>query len=130
MIKSFFAVLLSGVVIDYFWVAVLAKQFYIREFGNLVRRVNGEVAFNVPVAALTYVLIALGIAAFVVPRAASSLQAAGYGALFGFVAYGIYDLTNYATLQSWSWKFVAVDMAWGTILCAALGAIGYWVSAK
>lgn len=44
------------------------------------------------------------------------LQALLGGMLLGFLCYGTYEMTNYATLQDWSLQQVAVDLAWGTVL--------------
>lgn len=38
------------------------------------------------------------------------------GMLLGFLCYGTYEMTNYATLQDWSLRQVAVDLTWGTLL--------------
>jgi len=35
-----------------------------------------------------------------------------WGLVFGVITYGIYDLTNYATLDKWSLRYVVVDIAW------------------
>ena len=35
----------------------------------------------------------------------------------GVITYGIYDLTNYATLDKWSIRYVVVDIAWGGTIC-------------
>jgi hypothetical protein len=40
------------------------------------------------------------------------------------VTYGTYDLTNQATAKNWPRIVTVVDMAWGTVLAAAVGAIG------
>ncbi|MEZ5765563.1 MAG: DUF2177 family protein [Xanthobacteraceae bacterium] len=44
------------------------------------------------------------------------LQALVFGMALGFLCYGTYEMTNYATLQAWSLQQVAVDLAWGTVL--------------
>jgi uncharacterized membrane protein len=36
------------------------------------------------------------------------------------VAFGVYDLTNYATLDRWPLALTVVDMAWGACVCAAV----------
>lgn len=41
----------------------------------------------------------------------------GGGAL-GAMAYGTYELTNFATLRDWHWSMVVVDIAWGIVLTA------------
>ncbi|MCB1312810.1 MAG: DUF2177 family protein [Sedimentitalea sp.] len=38
------------------------------------------------------------------------------GVLLGLLAYGTYELTNYATLRDWSIEQVALDMIWGGLL--------------
>ena len=38
--------------------------------------------------------------------------------MFGFVAYGTYNLTNMATVKGWSPTVVFVDMIWGGSLTA------------
>ena len=45
------------------------------------------------------------------------------GALFGLAVYGVYNLTNVATLIGYSWTMVAVDTTWGTIWFGTLSAI-------
>jgi uncharacterized membrane protein len=44
-------------------------------------------------------------------------QAFGWGALFGLVTYGIYDLTNRAILEKWSLRMTIADILWGCVLC-------------
>jgi uncharacterized membrane protein len=70
------------------------------------------------VAILFYFIHAVGIVVFPVPLAASWLSAALYGALFGFVVYAAYDLTNLATLRGWPMAVSLVDLAWGAAVSA------------
>jgi uncharacterized membrane protein len=79
-------------------------------------------------AALVYVLIAVGIWFFAVEPAASWAEAAGRGALIGVIMYGLYDLTNYATLTRYPLAYAASDMAWGTFLGAATAAAAHYVT--
>ena len=44
------------------------------------------------------------------PPPDSPLSAARVGGLLGLVGYGIYDLTNYATLAQYSLRMTVVDM--------------------
>ena len=50
-----------------------------------------------------------------------------YGGFFGLVCYGIYDLTNLATLKGWPMKMVVYDIAWGTFVSAVTCFIMFWV---
>ncbi|MEM9107343.1 MAG: DUF2177 family protein [Pseudomonadota bacterium] len=49
-------------------------------------------------------------------------------ALFGAVAYGTYEFTNYATLKPWSWEMVAVDFTWGIVLTTISAMGGLYVT--
>ncbi len=46
------------------------------------------------------------------------------GALLGALAYGTYEFTNIATLEGWSWKMLATDLIWGTLLTGTSAAAG------
>lgn len=78
-------------------------------------------------AALVYLLIAVGIAVFAV--ASGPLEVAGRGALLGLVIYGVYDLTNHATLTGYPLSYALADIAWGTFLCGAVASATYWITA-
>lgn len=58
------------------------------------------------------------------PTAKTALNAA----LFGAVAYGTYEFTNFATLRAWSWQMVAIDLTWGTVLTTVAALGGLWVT--
>ncbi|KAG1653620.1 hypothetical protein FOA52_007626 [Chlamydomonas sp. UWO 241] len=69
--------------------------------------------------ALVYPLLLLGAWILVLRDEPSALK----GAVFGAVAYGVYNLTNMATLPGYSWALVAVDTLWGAAVFAAVTAI-------
>jgi uncharacterized membrane protein len=52
-------------------------------------------------------------------------RAAALGAFFGLLAYGTYDLSNFATLKGWPWQMTLVDMAWGAALSCGSALAGY-----
>jgi len=81
------------------------------------------------VAAAFYALYCAGIVYFaVLPGAAQGPWAVMRdGAILGFLAYGTYEATNYATLKGWDWTMVAVDVAWGTALTACAALVGWLV---
>jgi uncharacterized membrane protein len=121
--KHYLAALVPFLVIDLIWLGVVAKGFYRRELGDLIRQPVGKVA-----ALAFYLLYPLGLAIFVIPQALSSVgsgvvQAFTYGALFGMFAYGTYDLTNLATTRGFSTKLALVDWLWGTVLTGTVAAI-------
>ena len=67
-------------------------------------------------AAAVYALMIAAVWFFAVKPAADWVEAGGRGAALGFVMYGLYDLTNYATLTNYTLGFALQDMAWGTTL--------------
>ena len=81
-----------------------------------------------PVAVLFYLLFMVGIVVFAVAPALDKRQwrrAAGFGALFGFLAYAAYDLTNLATLKHFTVRLAAADMAWGAVVSALSASAAY-----
>ena len=123
MVLQIGAGLVTWLVLDYLWLGLLMNGFYKAQLGTLARRSGDSFAPLWTPAILLYVLVVIAIAVFVVPRAAGSLlHAAAFGAFFGLVAFGVYDLTNYATLDRWPLVLTVVDMAWGAFVCAAVTA--------
>ena len=56
-------------------------------------------------------------------EAMKSLVAAGYGALFGWILFGVYDFTNYSTLKNYPLIFAVVDTLWGGVAGATTATI-------
>jgi uncharacterized membrane protein len=70
-------------------------------------------------AAIFYLFYVAGVLWFVsLPalKESAPLQALIAGTVLGFLCYGTYEMTNYATLRDWSLQQVAIDLAWGTVL--------------
>lgn len=107
--------------VDFVWLSIMANDFY----RNRIPDVIGTQA-NYPAAIAFYLIFVAGIVIFAVSPALENgrwTTALVYGALFGFMAYATYDLTNQATLKQWSTMVTIVDMGWGTFasaLCATL----------
>lgn len=114
-------------VLDSLWLGLLMSSFYRTQLAPIARLANGGFAPLWTPALLVYLLLSLGTAVFVVPRASSPLAALAFGALFGLVSFGVYDLTNYATLAAWPRVVVLVDMAWGAFACGVAAAVTYTV---
>ena len=119
--SGFVATVVAMLVLDGLWLGLVARGFYRRHLGFLI---TDQV--NWAAAGAFYVLYAIGLTVFVVLPGidSGSVGAAVWrGALFGLVAYATYDLTNQATVRSWPTIVTAVDLGWGTLLSAAVGAI-------
>jgi uncharacterized membrane protein len=79
-------------------------------------------------AALVYILMVVATWIFAVQPAKTVVDAAGSGALLGFVMFGLYDLTNYSTLSRYTLSFTLTDMAWGTLLLMIASAAAFAAS--
>lgn len=74
-----------------------------------------------------YVLYLVGVMIFAVRPALAGddwRQAAPYGALFGFFCYATYDLTNLATIRTFTLQATFADLAWGTLITATAATAG------
>jgi uncharacterized membrane protein len=102
ILKPFLTGLVTLLALDLAWIGLVANQFYKRELAGLARMDGDNFAIRLGPALVLYPLMILGLQIFVLPRveAGQPLAAAMWGGLFGLVGYGIYDLTNYATLAS------------------------------
>jgi len=109
-------------VLDGLWLGLLMKNFNRDQLAPIVRLANGGIAPNWPAAVVVYALLGTGIALFVIPHASTVPLAAARGALFGLVVYGVYDFTNYSTLQQWPLVLALADVAWGAVASAACAA--------
>jgi uncharacterized membrane protein len=119
---AYVGTLVVMVVLDLLWLGVVAKPMYQQGIGHLMA--DQPV---VPVALLFYALFGLGLVVFAVLPAGPAPgwgKTVGMAALFGFMAYATYDLTNLATLKQWPLALSLVDMAWGTCVSAAAAAGG------
>ena len=110
--------------LDAIWLGFVAKDFYARSLGSLMRDPPDFMA-----AGAFYLFYVAGIVFFAAMPAESWKAALARGALLGLLAYGTYDMTNLATLKGWPWRMAAVDMAWGTAL-TALAALGGYLALK
>ena len=130
-IKTFLVYLITVpifFVIDLVWLGVIARGFYQKHLGYLMRPQINWVA-----AILFYLLFIIGIVLFAVKPSLelqSSMRALVYGALFGFFAYATYDLTNLATVRDWPVIVTVIDLIWGTVLCGAVAWGSYAISNK
>ena len=109
------------ILVDIVWIGMVANGFYKRELGSLARTTaDGNFDVRLWPAAILYTLVVIGLIVFVLPRVqqGSLWDAARYGALFGFIGYGVYDLTSYAVMNGFTLRMTIVDMIWGACICA------------
>lgn len=115
-------------VIDMIWLGVIAKGFYRKALEPLLTP-----NINWTAALIFYFLFLAGILIFALCPGMEK-RSLGYtvlmAALFGFIAYATYDLTNLATLRDWPLMLSIVDMLWGAFLSASTAAITYLIMSR
>ena len=126
ILKAFAATGATMFALDLLWLGVVAKGFYAKYMGTLLRP---DVKW-LP-AVLFYVLYVSAVVVFVVMPAAerrSIGRALGLGAFFGLAAYATYDLTSLALIRDFPLIVVVVDLAWGIVLTTVAASAGYAVA--
>jgi uncharacterized membrane protein len=127
-LKLYFIALPVFFVIDMVWLVLVAKNFYQKQIGFLMKpEVNWLAAI------IFYLLFIAGLVTFVISPAVekqSWVHALIFGSLFGLITYATYDLTNLATLKDWPLVVTIVDLIWGTVLAASISVITYFLANK
>jgi len=111
--------------IDALWLGLVAPKFYKAQIGHLMSKKPNFVA-----ALVFYLIFIVGVVYFVVNpavEAQSITKVLVAGALFGFMTYATYDLTNLATLKDWPITVTIVDLVWGTTLSTLIGLFTYLI---
>ncbi|HTQ33188.1 MAG TPA: DUF2177 family protein [Stellaceae bacterium] len=111
---------------DIVWLSATGSSLYRPLLGDLLLA-----KFRLAPAVAFYLIYLAGIIFFATsPAIASARWSAALvnGAIFGFVAYATYDLTNQATLRSWSTTITILDLCWGTFVTAVSATLGYLIA--
>ena len=114
--------------IDIVWLSQAVPYFYQPNIGDLLREDP-----IILIAALFYLIYPIGVNILIVIPALEGRfikKVFFNGFIFGFVAYGTYNLTNMATLTGWSIHVVLVDMLWGGILTASSATFAVYYTRK
>ena len=92
-------------------------------FRKVLSEVQGgaEVRINPVSAAACYVLLTCAVVYF------ANVSGLVTAAVAGLVAYGVYELTNHATLTAWPLWMVVVDTVWGGLIFLAGAAVALGV---
>lgn len=124
IIKQYLIALVVFFVIDIIWLGFISKDLYRKNLGHLMRS-----STNWPAAIIFYSFYIAGLIFFVVNPALeknSIIYALLSGALFGFITYATYDITNLATLKDWPLKITIIDIIWGTALNGLTASISFY----
>jgi uncharacterized membrane protein len=114
--------------IDMLWLGLIAKDFYAKQIGGLMKP-----DINWTAAIIFYLIFIAGLVVFVITPAViknSWTHAVLMGALFGFVCYATYDLTNLAVAKDWPLLVTIIDLIWGAVLAASVSIITFLIASK
>lgn len=108
--------------IDIVWLGLVARKVYKKYLGYImaekVRWIPALVFYVIFIAGLVYFVL-------IVPTSLTWYMALLNGAIFGFIAYATYDLTNLSTLKGWPLEITFIDLAWGTTLGALVSLLTF-----
>lgn len=124
-LKMYIIAFVIFLAIDALWLGLIAPKFYKNHIGHLMAERPNFIA-----AIIFYLLFIVGLVYFVVMpavEAGSISKVLLAGALFGFMTYATYDLTNLATLKDWPIIVTVVDLIWGTFLSTSISLLTYLV---
>jgi uncharacterized membrane protein len=121
---AYVIVLLVFGAVDATWLSTMGPVIYKPALGDILApslRAGPAIAF--------YAMYPVGVVVFaVLPalRAQTPMTAAALAALFGALAYGTYDLTNYATLRNWNLQITLLDIVYGAFASGVAATAAYY----
>jgi len=110
--------------IDATWLSTMGPMIYKPALGDILApslRVGPAIAF--------YAMYPVGVVVFAaLPalRTQTPIIGAALAALFGALAYGTYDLTNYATLRNWNLQITLLDIVYGAFASGIAATAAYY----
>lgn len=125
-VVAYVATLIVFFALDFVWLSIMGNSLYKPTLGDILLP-----KFSPAPALIFYVLYIVGVVIFAIAPAIQSgtwTTALLFGALFGFFAYGTYDMTNMSTLRNWTLQITVADMIWGTVLTGVSASAGYAIS--
>ena len=108
LFNTIFFIALSVLILDGIYLSSLSNYF-----SKVFKEIQGtKMEFRIPSAVLCYVFIIFSIYYFGFVLNIGLLNMF----ILGVIIYGIYELTNHATIKNWPLFMVIVDTLWGGIL--------------
>lgn len=124
-IKSSLVTFIVFIILEIFWLIILAKDLYAKELGYIMKNKPSLLP-----AAVFGLLFVGGLVFFVVNPAIDQNNwsyALLAGVLYGLITYATYTLTNLANLEGWPLKVTIIDLLWGMVLGGAASTISFFI---
>ena len=125
LIKSYLVTFIVFIILELFWLIILAKDLYTKELGYIMKNKPNLL----PVAVFGLLFVG-GLVFFVVNPAIARndwTYALLAGAFYGLITYATYTLTNLANLEGWPLKVTIIDLLWGMVLGGAASTISFLI---
>jgi uncharacterized membrane protein len=95
----------------------LLDYIYLSSISNFFKKTiytiqNSKLNFRLIPTIFCYLLLILSIQYFIISKKGNILDAF----ILGVCIYGVFELTNYATISKWPFNLVLMDTLWGGIL--------------
>jgi uncharacterized membrane protein len=126
LVAAYVAALVVFVLVDAVWLSTMGNMLYRPILGDILLP-----TLRIAPALVFYAAFPIGIVALAVMPALKSGSfgaAAASGLLLGAIAYGTYDLTNYATLRNWNLQLTVLDIVYGAIATGAAAVAATYAS--
>jgi uncharacterized membrane protein len=117
-------------IMDFVWLNTTKKMYQ----DMVVSVQKNAFTVNIWAAILCYVVLYIGIVCISIPLAKIMSKKYGnigkvgtallVGALFGFVVYGVFNLTNLSIFTNYNVKVAVIDTLWGCTICAITTLVG------
>jgi len=127
MLYNYIITSIITLIIDGLWLFISGKH-YLEMYQKMFKTSITLIDWNATI--LAYLLLALGTTYFIVNPALNEHQKPEVyipkAGLLGLIVYGVYNMTNKATLKGWQWGMSLVDTIWGivgTILISSISII-------
>ena len=113
--------------LDAVWLSWAGPNFYRPRLGDILadsfRMMPALVFYAAYIAAIVWFALRPGLSLGIGTAALN-------GALLGAICYATYDLTNQATMRTWSSTVTVADIAWGAFATAVAAAAASFAAAK
>jgi uncharacterized membrane protein len=120
---NFIIILILIVIMDAIWF-----KFTLPSYEKVVLNIqNIPMRLNLVSAIISYLILAFGLAYFVIPRLnnGSFIESFWYGGMYGLVVYGVFDMTNMALFKNWNLSISIIDLLWGIFNCTFVTYLTY-----
>jgi uncharacterized membrane protein len=126
VLAAYVTVLIVFGIIDAAWLTTMGPLLYRPALGDILLsnlRIGPAIAF--------YAAYPVGIVVFAIMpglRSGSLPMVFLLASLYGALAYGTYDLTNYATLRNWNLEITLLDIGYGALASGVAAAAAYFAA--